>query len=64
MFKVFYDCQAKREVDGVALLAFSRHSAGPSVRETSVNRVLPLLFQLLLLLLLSSSPYCSYCCRC
>lgn len=29
MFKVFYDCQAKREVDGVALLAFSRHSAGP-----------------------------------
>lgn len=23
MFKVFYDCQAKREVDGVALLAFS-----------------------------------------
>lgn len=36
MFKVFYDCQAKREVDGVALLAFSRHSAGP--RETERER--------------------------
>lgn len=61
MFKVFYDCQAKREVDGVALLAFSRHSAGPrdkvreSVREASVNRVLPLLFQLRLSPLLPPS---------
>lgn len=57
MFKVFYDCQAKREVDGVALLAFSRHSAGPreTEREASVNRVLPLLFQLRLSPLLPPS---------
>lgn len=41
MFKVFYDCQAKREVDGVALLAFSL--ATRQDRE----RVLLLLFTLL-----------------
>lgn len=41
MFKVFYDCQAKREVDGVALLAFSL-----ATRQDQ-ERVLLLLFTLL-----------------
>lgn len=54
MFKVFYDCQAKREVDGVALLAFSL--ATRQGRQQERERVLLLLFQLLLLFLSLSSP--------
>lgn len=65
MFKVFYDCQAKREVDGVALLAFSRHSTGPGEHERNERQPCPaapapapiltsLLLQLLLLPLLTA----------
>lgn len=56
MFKVFYDCQAKREVDGVALLAFSLATRQDQERVLLLLFTLlapppPLLFLLVLLLL-------------
>lgn len=52
MFKVFYDCQAKREVDGVALLAFSLATRQDRERVLLLFTLLPLHLHLLVVLLL------------